>query len=105
MAEHERDPTEKETDADAFGADIENSEEVREADRVRRKDERETARELDGLAVGQRDAAAMLRESRELLDATAARIEETQRQLHEHRDRADPAEAGRARQGDGTDAR
>lgn len=104
MTEDQPDTVEHAADAEALGADIENSEEVREADRVRRKDERDTARELDGLAVGQRDAAAMLRESREVLDATAARIEETQRQLHAHRDRADAAEGGRARPEDGTDA-
>lgn len=108
MPAHDPDRPEKETalprTTEALGADIKNSPEVLHADRVRERDERSGAG-AGAPADGDPSAAAeSLRESRERLESTGARIHETHREVLENRERVDAVEEDARRLGRGTDA-
>lgn len=88
---HRNDPARPEKDTvhprttDALGADIKNSPEVLEADRVRREDDDRSGERSGDVAESQREASETLRENARRLEATAAQLDDTSRQAAANR--------------------
>ena len=79
---------------DALGADIKNSDEVLEADQVRRDDDRRTEARQEAAAADQSEGAEILDENAERLRETGSGIDDVHRRAAENRDRLDDLQAG-----------